>query len=287
MLMKYSDDELIKKLRNMPEVHGATDKNKLYQQISSKLDSKQPKKRMNPAPLLGTLMAAVILILIIPSLMNTVNQNTGKENSIADEAMENSESNQVTNESMNEITQEDSADMGGAESEIMMMNEPFESYVIGANHQGSALANGAVADLQNQYVIPISFVIPESENIDAFYNEMDQHIDEQDWGISDYLFEDAAFAINRPAKEVEIDLPADFSLGEGSASANILEKMLGTMFFHDGINKAVFPTDNDQGVDLGPLGTVKEVPIHQPGKASYKLYQEESADRSLDRKSVV
>lgn len=265
----------------MPEVHDATDKNKLYQQISSKLDSKQPKKRVNPVPLLGTLMAAVILILIVPSLINTVNQNTGNDNPIADKAMENSESNQVTNESANEIQQEESADIGGAESEIMMMNEPLESYVIGGNHQGSAVANGAVTDLQNQYVIPVSFVISESENMDDFYNEMDQHIDEQAWGVSDYLFEDVAFEINHSVKEVEINLPADFSLGEGSATANLFERMLGLMFVHHGIDKAVFPTDNNQGVELGPFGTMKELSLPRPGRASYKLYQEESADRSF------
>ncbi|PAV29525.1 hypothetical protein CIL05_11725 [Virgibacillus profundi] len=280
--MKHNDDqELIEKLKNMPKIQDTQDKDSLYQHISSGLNpkQKQPKRNNKLVPVLGTLMAAILLLIMLPSFLNTNMFETQNENSTADRAFDDANLNNKAEESLS--GQEESSDMQDAESEIMMMSEPLDSYVIDGSVNNEVIAHGAIADSQQQFVIPLTFVVPESEDIDTFYSEMEHYLHVQEWGVSDYLFKNVSFKLEKENNQVVVDLPADFSVGEGSATASIFEKSLTTMFKQEGIDKAVFNTENDQGLDLGPFGLIDELPLSKEQNASYKIYHEEDAVRSF------
>ncbi|WP_164668733.1 hypothetical protein [Virgibacillus doumboii] len=280
--MKRSDNndqhQIEESLKLMPKVEDNMEKDILYQRISSELNKRGHKrsKKVYVLPALGTVMVLALLVLIIPTLMNDVmfqssSESSGDrimEDSAANESMESSEEAGIQSNS-----QENSADSGETQQDTMMMDRALTSNVIHSPNENSNIVHGAVMDSQAQYVVPFSIPISSSENPEKYYNQLGSLVDEGSWGVSEFMFNDATFRLNRENSQVLIDLPKDFSIGPSGAPGNSFEDTLTAMFKPYQIDTVNF----NREVKLGAIGSVNELPLKSK-KVVYKLYKE-SADK--------
>ncbi|MGJ9456849.1 hypothetical protein [Oceanobacillus sp. CF4.6] len=273
--------EIIDRLQEMPEIKDDTEKNVLYHRISSSLTDPSPtkkrQKKQKLIPVLATMMA-VAFIIIIPVMLNNdnlVGQNS-EQFSDVDLAtnVEKSEGSRLM-----ESSDEDQLEMGSEESvvqnseimdEIKVPNDDsLESYVIQESNEPMKIVYAALSDLQQQYIIPISFIVSGNANLNEYYNELKYYIDNEEWATNEYMLNNASIELNE--SEVLIELGDKFSIGEGSTNAYLFEKMLSAMFTPYGINKAVFQSDAN-GVELGPYGVIEEILLNKEEKLIYKRY---------------
>lgn len=271
--MKTDDNnekQIKESLKQMPKVKDNMNKDLLYQRISSELnEERRPKKnkKLVLIPIFSTVMVLLLLVLIIPSTMNNTMFQSSSENSNADKAMDSSSNESMDAESSELKKQEDSAS-SSAESDtgILMMDTDIKSHVIHSTGN-KTIIYGALADRQAQYIIPLSLVVPKTDNAGKYYKQFSTYLNEMNWGLSDYNFSGAEFQLDKQSGQVHVKLPEDFSVTSGT-QANMFQGILTTMFTPYQINKAVF----SQQVKLGPTGKVKELSL-KSSRVIYKRYQ--------------
>ncbi|RLL48175.1 hypothetical protein D8M04_02560 [Oceanobacillus piezotolerans] len=274
----WKDKEIRKLLQEMPKVTDEIPKVILYEQISKKLTDDKPAKnqKIKLIPVFTTLVA-IFLLSVIPFLINDRNQ-IANNYALDYKDMEN------TNESTEIMISEDSLEKSGEESTIADYHDSTElemgdletikdSNVVHSVGNDSSIVFAAVADKQFQYVIPVSFIVPNKNSLNENYKQLDNYMKEEGFS-SEYLFEGASYEIEPENKEVKIQLPTNFSI-DSSAEANLFKDIIQTMFSPYGIEKAVLISEGEEPIDLGPIGQINELRIQESNKASYKLYNSE------------
>lgn len=271
-------NQIIDTLRSLPQVKDTSDKGDLYQRISLNLHQKkrEPKRQKKLAPVLGSLMAAAILLIIIPVYIGTAPfENSGDQS--ANQAAEDSAAEFSTNDTAEESS---SQTMEAPEAESNAgMPETYESYVIQQSGENETIIYGAVADRQQQYVIPLAFPVSGEEGLSASYNQLDSYINTEAWGLSDYMFEDVSFSLDE--ERVTMNLPDNFTIGEGATASYLFEQTLTKMFTPHNIYEVAFESENGNGVELGPIGVIEEMPLYEKEKESFKLHTTEQGNRSF------
>ncbi len=264
MKLGNNDEELIKKLKQLPKVEDHGDKDELFQRISTQMNEKMPHKNNKLVPVFSTVIAVLLVFAIIPVLIN----QSMSETSVND-STENADE-----ESSHEIEMfvERDADQKG-----QLFDTQVESYVFQHTDDDSTAVYGAVTDEQLQTIIPVTIIIPENVDLETHYNQLDQYLDENDWGVNQYLFNGANFELDIDNHEIGIRLPDDFSLGEGSANPTMFENILTTMFTPYQIEKVIFGEE----LDLGSIGVVSELPLQDQEKVNYKIFQADQQYRKF------
>lgn len=283
MKEKVEDQELIKALRSLPDVIDETEKEHLYNRITNKMNDKEPKRnhKKNMMPIFSIAAVFVIMLIIIPIIINQDEFFTADDKSLNQASYEMSDKQSVDSEYGSE-SQNDSADYGEKEElESRVMNAPTESYIAQTINENELVIHAGLSDMQAQYVIPLSFIVENEDELSLYYDQLATYLEEDEWGLSDYPFEGTSFDLNIEEHEVKVTLPHDFKIGDGSASPYIFERILTTMFIPHGIEKVVFQTNSIEGVNLGPFGVVKEMALFDNGQASYKIYQLENNKRQF------
>ncbi|WP_100010767.1 hypothetical protein [Lentibacillus sediminis] len=281
MMRDKEKKQIIDTLRSLPQVKDTSNKDDLYQRISLNLHQKkrQPKRQRKLAPVLGTLMAAAILLIIIPVYIgNAPFENSGDQS--ANQAAEDSAAEFSTNDTAEESSSQ-TMEAPGAESKASGVQENGESYVIQQSDENKTIMYGAVADRQQQYVIPLAFPVSAGEDLSAYYNQLDAYINAEDWGLSDYMFEDVSFSLDEEKERVTMNIPDDFTIGEGATASYLFEQTLTKMFTPHNIREVAFESENGNGVELGPIGVIPEMPLYENEKESFKLHTTEQGSRSF------
>ncbi|MFD1039497.1 hypothetical protein ACFQ3N_13995 [Virgibacillus byunsanensis] len=285
-----TDQQIIKSLNELPEVKDSQTKEELYQRISSKTKGEtasKKSKRNALIPVASTVFAIMLVVVMLPSLLNNNMNDTGGEESTdrafdtssSDESMENNENS--TMESYEGEEEGSSADLDQAEPEISLLDKQPEHYVVHEPNEAYTIIHVAVADNQAQYVIPLSIMAPKTDDLEVYYNELDNYLNEHEWGISEYKFDNVTFEIEQSNDQVVMDFPAGFSIGEGSANPNLFEDSLSRMFRPYQIDKILFTTEESPGVDLGPIGNLEEMPIESSENEIYKVYNASAEKRDF------
>lgn len=261
-------------LKQMPSVKDNTEKDILYQRISSKINKRNSKgrKKKYVLPVLSTVVVLALLLLIVPGIMDDIEFKNNSESSsdrIMDDSAANESGNSEEQAGIQSSSEEDSADSKDANQEKMLMDQALTSHVIPAIDAKTSIVRGAVMDSQAQYVIPLSIPISNSENPDSYYSQLGSHLDERSWGVTKYMFTGASFRLDRENAEVYVDLPDDFSVGPGAAKAKMFTDTLAAMFKPFEIDKAIF----NRQIDLEAIGSKKEISLKSK-KVIYKTYQE-------------
>ncbi|TFJ93785.1 hypothetical protein [Lentibacillus salicampi] len=276
---KFSDNEerIKESLKHMPEIKDDLDKSQLYQRISSEI--KQPetshtKKRFAFVPVFAAIIAAGVLLLLAPLVIDETMVQDQSEHT-ADQALDKNTSDKGT-----EVREESKS---AAESEtdpetFAKFQNASDSHVIQDMKNHETIVYGAVTDLQGQYIIPLSLIVPESADKNQYYSALGHYLNEEAWGIRNYMFSEADFQMDQANHQVQIDFPEGFSPAgqEGAIAAGLFEDLLATMFLPVQINQAVFK----EPLNMKQIGTVKEIPLH-PQKTIYKRYQATGVDRGF------
>jgi len=276
---KYQQQELIDKLKDMPEVQDKRNKEEVYSQISSRLIEKdeETNKKKRFIPFASAAAAALLFIIFLPVLFNTDMQQTSENDTInqasdmdVEEANENNDIqyNQESSEGTNE-------ESNLTEQETSIMETENESLVVQDINQNEHRYFAGLSDVQEQYIIPITFISSGEQDLQSFYNNMEEHLSEWEKNTGEFLFENVEFQINQSDNEVALEVPDDFSFAGSSARANMFEYMLATMFRPYGTEKVTLHTDDGEPAVLDPFGEINELPLRQIKPSSYKLYKME------------
>ncbi|WP_099158396.1 hypothetical protein [Virgibacillus ndiopensis] len=276
MKSRYNNDkQVINLLKDMPKVKDSRDKNEIFQRISTQMKNEKTsikQKKTYLIPILSSALVVAIMLVIIPVVLNNEMFQRHEEKLSLNKAADSSSSSGESGIKMNE--QEDAAlSNDKSNPELSLFSKSSENLVLTEIDAQSDIVHAAVSDQQGQYMIPVTFVIPKTEELESYYNKVETYLKAEEWGVSGYLFKDATFKFDYTNNHVIMNLPKGFSLNHGSANATIFEDTLSAMFRHLGFKKVVFETDNNQAVDLGQIGNISELPIKPAQKSSYKLYQ--------------
>lgn len=270
MKIENYDQQLIDKLKQLPKVEDHRDKDALFQQISSNLNKNKPRKNFKFAPVFSTLIVVLLIFIIVPVLINLgISETSLNDSADSNSAMEKS--------GMEMYSTEQSNDKAVSEHDVQLKDSGIESYVLQNIDEDSTIIYGAVTDEQLQSVIPVTIVIPEIVDLNTYYNQLNHYLEETDWGVNQYLFKDVHFDLDLSKHEVLMEVPDEFSIGDGSANAHIFNEILTTMFRPYQIDKVVF----DEEIDLGSFGNILESPIQKQAKESYKVFQADEHQRKF------
>lgn len=265
MKLENNDEQLITKLKKLPKVKDHRDKDELFQRISAQMNKKEPRKHYRLAPIFSTIVALILIFTIVPTLINLDMSDTS------------------SNDSAKNFTQESSHEMdmiaeeSDEEQEAQVFDNQIESYVIQNINNDSTVIYGAVSDDQIQTVIPFTIVIPETVDLNEQYNQLGQYLNENDWGVNEYLFNDVNFDLDLVNHEVRMQVPSDFSIGDGSSNAYIFNEVLTAMFTPYQIDKVVF----EEEIDLGSIGNISELDLQKSEKEMYKVFQANQEQRKF------
>lgn len=281
----HDEKQIIEKLNQLPLIEDSLDKDELYQRVSRQVHTTEPKRQplKKLVPIVSTVFVVALLFIIIPSLFSTNNMeslNDLMEKETYDIASEDSSVTQEDTKNaeialdQKETSQND--DISGNEETIENVEDSEtqdgDRYVIQSIDENESIVFGAVTDNQAQYVIPLTMVVPSDQVLDDSYNELSSHLNEDELGVSPYLFDDVQFEIDQDNKRVIMNVPETFTLGDGGAIHGLLENILSQMFSPYSIEKVIFQTSAGQGVDLGPFGFIEEMKLPHI-LANYKLYR--------------
>ncbi|RYG73635.1 hypothetical protein EU245_05920 [Lentibacillus lipolyticus] len=279
-----SEDRLKEALSQMPKIHDHQDKDVLFQRISSKrrqVQGRQKKKRVAIMPVLASVMALGLVLILVPLILNegVLQQNAGEEK--ANHALDRAKTSKEESGSR-ETDQESGMSKDSAEKEITgetysQLDKVPESLVIHSKDTERPIVHGAVADLQRQYVIPLTLVVPAAVDKNDFLNKLGQYVQEDRWGTSNYVFNNTSFQLDETNQQVVADFPDTFPIAEqGSNGPYMLERLLTSMFRPYQVEKVVFT----EKITIGKIGTVKELPLRHR-KMVYKSYQSDEGNRSF------
>lgn len=261
-----NDKQLIDKLEQLPKVEDHRDKDELFRRVSAQMNEKKPHKNYKLAPILSTLIVVLLIFVIIPVLINLGMSETSVNDS-AENAVEESSHKMETTLEQSDADQKN----------VQVFDDQIESYVLQDNDENSTIIYSAVTDDELQTIIPVTIIIPAIENLTTHYNKMYQYLDETDWGVNQYLFNDVKFNLDLDNHEVEMQIPDHFSLGDGSANAHMFAEILTTMFTPYQIEKVSFGEE----INLGSIGDISELPLYKHEKESYKVFQADENKRKF------
>ncbi|MFC4557419.1 hypothetical protein ACFO3D_04255 [Virgibacillus kekensis] len=281
-----NEDQQVKDLlQQMPKVEDSMDKDVLYQNISSELRELEKPKKSNKViwiPIGSAVVAVLLMILVLPPLFQNAMFESSNENSSSDALMDESATMEkfgAEGESGSELnTDEQNENNGNQESmpEVSLLDRKAPSNVVYQADDDSQIIHGALADTQGQYVIPFSVIAPADVRMEDYYNQLGKYLSEKQWGLNSFILEGAKFQLKQDENQVNITLPDNFDVLDGSTGPNLLEDTLTTMFTPYQINRVVF----DREVNLGQIGKVEKLPL-MPTKAIYKKYQKSDSNQAF------
>lgn len=279
----FDEEQLENLLKNMPKVKDTQNPEVLFAKISSRLEEekkievkghefkKTPKKKTWILPTLASIAAIIIVSLVLPSFLH--------------------EQDMATEETNNKV-KEQKAIIGEkpeeAENFTMMAKEgPMARMAFdgGASHLISDLPEDqefitvAVPDGNAQFVVPISFIVPKSEEVTNLerIETIKEHLHEEEWGLSSYILENVKFSeeqIDNNAKKLIIDVPENHPYGNGSAMEVIFLSTVKEMAKQLKVSVVEFHTDGKPGVMLGNYGELKAIDLEKDkSKGLYYIFQ--------------
>lgn len=268
------DQKIINLLKQLPKIEDRTTKEELYQQIQGKISrsSKTSSPRGRLIPVFSTLLVIMIIIIVIPSFFDSTSFFSTMNNE--DDMAESLQAELNMEESVTMVN-----DMPAETVENQLpAGEDYQRYVIDEIKPEAMLIHGAVVEQQLQHVIPVTFIFDDQFALSEHYNQLDDYLEEDEWGVHENILQDATFDIDLTTNEVILNLPEQFSLGEGSARANIFSDILSTMFRPLGIEKVIFQPGE---LDFGPYGAITELTLPELEPVNYKLFNHPEANRAF------
>jgi hypothetical protein len=258
---EWSDRQLEEMLRQMPKIEDYRDPRDIYQNLSIKI--KRGKRKSWVLPSFAT--AAVLLLLFIILAPNLANWS---QNSSEDSMKQKSTSSE------NKITAQLKSEKKDSSSKSAQKIGTPKLFMQSANFKNALYKNELgsrkfltywIPDQQGQILIPVSTLInhPGNKSWVDLFNEKTAQLKEKEWGLSDFYPLNAKMKLDTFDHSIIIDVPANHSYGEGSATEtsfiNAIEKNVST---NSNIKKVKFTTNGNPGIILGNYGEKKELDIH-------------------------
>ncbi|MEH7255809.1 hypothetical protein V7111_27250 [Neobacillus niacini] len=275
---EWSDKQLEELLRQMPRIQDNRNPRDIYQNLSIK----QRKKPAWVVPGLATAAALLLIILLVPNLLG------GTEYSFDSQKQENSSSEEKISlsedKSANLMKKEDTADQGqgiSASEPKMLMNGSNKTAIYDDEIGNGTVITYWIPDSQVQMLVPISTVVNPDTSQDWLTNFTESMglLKEEEWGFNDYYPLNATFKWDSNTNTVTVDVPSNHKYGQGSTAETIfISSLNNNIASNSKVNKIIFTTNGQPGIELGNQGFIKEMKVEPVGKHAYFSYTPDGMD---------
>ena len=227
---RWDDDDLKSMLGKLPEIKDARHPDDIFMQIQSKAG----RRKRIPWKVVAASAAAVLsLAIITPAFLGGLNDGATYENSSSGDrateshstdqlpGMENGEESKIATDDagkaadekpesagQNQDTKITAADEGSVETEGISKSAEI---LFGKDLEGESFFTIAAPTNDAQYFVPLTFLVEQSSPealMEKLIGQMG-NIQEDSYGLSDFLPIEAELRLQPDLKSVEVDLPAD------------------------------------------------------------------------------
>lgn len=254
-MKKISDEQLEEWLREMPKLKDHRDPHDIYENISKRLE-KRPRKTWI-IPSIATAAAVFLVAILSFNLFDGASFNYSADKSLKEEAateqntsLKKEESSVENEERMDEGNEENSTDM----NDITFQSTENPTTAIYAEDLGAMqVFTLAIPDNQVQNIIPVSFLIEPSDQMDqlAQLEKVMASMDEEEWGLEDFYPLQADLAVDEASGTLKVDVAANHPYQFGSASQVKFENAIQQLLNSLQLNQAIFTTNKtEKGITL-------------------------------------
>lgn len=254
-MKKISDEQLEEWLREMPKLKDHRDPHDIYENISKRLE-KRPRKTWI-IPSIATAAAVFLVAILTFNLFDGESFNHSADKSLKEEAateqntsLKKEESSVENEERMDEGNEENSTDM----NDITFQSTENPTTAIYAEDLGTMqVFTLAIPDNQVQNIIPVSFLIEPSDQMDqlAQLEKVMASMDEEEWGLEDFYPLQADLAVDEASGTLKVDVAANHPYQFGSASQVKFENAIQQLLNSLQLNQAIFTTNKtEKGITL-------------------------------------
>jgi hypothetical protein len=274
---EWSDKQIEELLREMPRIKDHRDPRDIYQNLSFK-------KRKRPAWIIPGLAAAAALFLfflLVPKLFDGTQyslDSAKQEESSREEKISISEDNSSLSMEKEDSAQSEKG-ISGAEPK-MLMADSNKNAVYEEDAGTGTVFTYWIPDPQIQILVPVSILVTPNSNKDWLTNftESMELLNEEEWGLTDYYPINAKFELDNN-NTVIVDVPNDHKYGQGSASETMfIDSLKKNIATNSQVNKIVFTTNGQPGIELGNYGVIEEIEVEPEGKHAYFFYTPDGLD---------
>ena len=259
-MTKRDDKQIIDLLENLPKHNDERSKEEIYEQIALQFSEKPHNKKKKFIPYFS--VAAILLCLLsLPFLFHNATEQSSMERRNATEEA----SLDMESETFHDSAQqhEESESFGEREQqEASLITEDVLTEV----PADKEIIHFAIHDETMQYIIPLTFLVPEEANMESYYTKLDEILEIYQLYPENFLLKDIEFAIDFDTKQAV--LTGQNRLLKATGSSDLLSHLLSEMFLPYGIDKVRIVNELNEREQIIDLSS------HRTQRASYLLYEE-------------
>lgn len=268
------DEKIIKLLENLPQHKDKRPQQEIYEKLTLQFKGKAQRKSKRFIPY----VAALSIFLLLLGLPFVVNHNITEQTTMETDATDEHAILGIEEESAH--TSDDNMESAETfEREGLMEISPISGGVLTDVSSDREVIHFATYNETGEYVIPLTFLVPEEANMESYYAQLDVILNAFDLLPDHYILEGAEFSIDLDTKQVVLTMQNE--LLEDLNSNELLPQLLGEMFLPYGIEEVTFVNDaseTTQTIDLSTYAKQRE---------SYFLYGGNYIIVPLDNDSTV
>ncbi|SDI21604.1 hypothetical protein [Alteribacillus bidgolensis] len=304
-----SSDELVKQnLQQLPQICDNRTKEEVYQNIVKKTgkygNKRWPTKWVIPT--LSTAAALLLLLVLLPNMLSSPKQYTADEDSASienrqagensteniteqeetDNSLENperskQEENDITISEQDEESADETADKTAEETQTH--EEPavdaededpiYDNYVTALTEddieQGEKAVTIPLQDVETSVIVPLTFVISESQEPLEAFEELTEEFTGEDVGLDPSALQhiDWTFA-GEEGSPLEAEFEEDLSEASSNESEMIVRSLEESMRYL-GEKEVILEQNGEEGVELGNYGVLNRYRIDQENRGYY------------------
>lgn len=256
-------DPIEEKFKKMPKIYDHRSKDEIFQNIMIQLDKrKESTKKPWILPMIASIAAIVLLVVMFPSLFRQEEEITLPEEDAAAE-MEHSEMEIFVGET--KLTKEES---------VQYINALIEDYV----PDGQRIVTIPYTDPLAMFVVPISFITQTDEPIFEQVKQMMTNFDSSQYSLGASPLEGMLFS-DAGGTELNVDIPAE-KLPVSSAETDLFLQSIELFASSLGYEKVILSSDGIKPIELGNYGEISERPVKYRAYG-YFLYKTSSEHQML------
>jgi hypothetical protein len=259
---KWSEEEVILSLKDMPNVTDKRSKEEIFQNIEHRLKRQKPRYRKKWLVSLATSAAAIAFLLFIPFEKNnitdpllTIDDNGENYDKSSSTIIDGSDSRMgISSTGLNGTT---------INEDVVLSTRPFEEYhgVLLKYKPNKTIITIPVPDEQAQIVIPLTFIMESRElmNDADMYNAFNRKLATMPHNLSQFMFHNAKFSLGETGDILLIDVVENHQYDVGSASEMMFYETIEALLNYSFFEKVIFSTNGKPGITLNNVGTVYEM----------------------------
>lgn len=306
MKKRYSrspDEQVEQKLQQLPQVRDSRTREEIYQNIVKKTKKYGNKRR--PAkwviPTLSTAAVLLLLLVLLPNMMSSPEQFTADEDSVS---IEKRQSGENSTENITEQEEEEGADNSQEKparseqeesditiseqdeesaEETQIHEEPavdveeedpvYDNYVTALTEddieQGEKAVTIPLQDVETSVIVPLTFVISESQELLDAFEELTEEYTGEDVGLDPSALQHIDWtSAQKEEYPLEVEFEEDLSEASSSESEMIVRSLEESMRYL-GETEVTLKHNGEEGIELGNYGVLDRYEIDEKNRGYY------------------